>query len=319
MAIRPLTHIPVIIIGGFLGAGKTTLVNSILGQAEGRRFVVFVNDFGAINIDYELIETRDENRISLKNGCVCCSLNDDLIYRITEFSQADDKPNAFIIEASGVADPRNLYQSIYALADAGIVTMECRIYLMDCEQFGRYEYEDAEILIDHAAASDLILLNKTDMADSKNLEKLKALLEISAPHSLLVETTYCQISMTLLLDTDYLQITDNSRNKPEDSMVRDRHMREYSSWGQQYEGGLERQKFDHFASQLPDHCFRAKAILHFLDSPKRIFKFNMVGRRATLESSPKTGIEVISSLVTIGKTGQFNRDELKRLWDQLIT
>ena len=141
----PENPVPTYSVGGFLGAGKTTFVNDLLSNTTGQRFVVFVNDFGAINIDYDLIETVEEDRVSLANGCVCCTLNDDLIESIVAFCETP--PDAFVIEASGVANPKSLEDSLNALEHAGYAFMKRRVYLMDADQFGGLDYADTEDLI----------------------------------------------------------------------------------------------------------------------------------------------------------------------------
>ena len=100
--------VPVTILTGFLGAGKTTLLNRILNGSHGLRVAVLVNDFGAINIDTELIIGVEENAISLANGCVCCQIRDDLVDTIKEVITRPEQPEYILLEASGVADPSGI-------------------------------------------------------------------------------------------------------------------------------------------------------------------------------------------------------------------
>src|SRR5688500_2841362 len=93
------------VIGGFLGAGKTTLLNHVLRDAGDRRLAVLVNDFGAINIDAGLVESRDGEMLSLTNGCICCGIGGDFIAAFARLRDVDDSPAQVVVEASGVADP----------------------------------------------------------------------------------------------------------------------------------------------------------------------------------------------------------------------
>ena len=101
-----MNKIPVSIVAGFLGSGKTTLLNHILNGEHGRRIGVLVNDFGEINIDTQLISRVEGDTISLTNGCVCCSIRDDLVTAVKQLLQLDPGPDMIVIETSGVSDPK---------------------------------------------------------------------------------------------------------------------------------------------------------------------------------------------------------------------
>ncbi len=103
-----VNQIPVTIIGGYLGAGKTTLLNSLLSGAHGVKLAVIVNDFGSINIDAALVANRDGETISLTNGCVCCSIGDNLALTLHDLAEQANGPEHVVIEASGVADPSKI-------------------------------------------------------------------------------------------------------------------------------------------------------------------------------------------------------------------
>src|SRR5258708_32936633 len=97
--------VPILLVTGFLGAGKTTIVNHILAHANGRRIAAVVNDFGAINIDAELIAGASDGVVSLTNGCICCSLEGDLLRTLAAILRRDPRPDHILIETSGLADP----------------------------------------------------------------------------------------------------------------------------------------------------------------------------------------------------------------------
>jgi G3E family GTPase len=105
--------IPVTIIAGFLGAGKTTLLNHILHSQHGQRIAVLVNDFGSINIDAELVVGVDDGLVSLANGCICCSIRNDLQLAVLRLARLPQPPEHIIIETSGVSDPAAVAQVFY--------------------------------------------------------------------------------------------------------------------------------------------------------------------------------------------------------------
>lgn len=290
-------RLPIATIGGFLGSGKTSLVNALLSQAEGKRLVVFVNDFGAINIDHALIETVEEDRISLKNGCVCCSLNEDLVSSVSQFADAPQPPDAIIIEASGVADPKALDSSFNMLEASGAAIVDTRVYVLDADGFGGLNYEDSELIIDHAAAADLVLLNKCDLATKEKLRSLQALLEESAPYSGLVQTKHCAIPLKLILSGRH-----HHRVRPREEAYQQRgpgHDKDYMQWSGQTEYPIDRQKFLAFAKHFPKYCLRSKGFLRFSDAPDELICFNLVGVRASYEKLDSSNV-LSSQLVAIG-------------------
>ena len=118
--------LPVTIIGGYLGAGKTTLVNHLLRHADGVRLAVLVNEFGALPIDSDLIESQDDNIISIAGGCVCCSYGNDLIVSMVDLARMQPRPEHVLIESSGVALPGAIAATVDLLADYrfdGIATL----------------------------------------------------------------------------------------------------------------------------------------------------------------------------------------------------
>jgi len=307
-------RVPIVTIGGFLGAGKTTLVNQVLSSADGRRIVVFVNDFGAINIDHSLVETVEEDRISLKNGCVCCTLNDDLVASVADLARAASPPDMILIEASGVADPRALDASLAALEAAGLARLDTRLYVLDASTFDGLGYDLAEAVIDHAAASDLVLVNKTDLANAEQIGAVIRTLKEAAPFSRVVETAYAAIGWSILLDADGAR----SAERPSATKQIGDHARKYDQWSCEVEAAIDRLRFEDFAATLPETCLRAKGVLRFSDEPDATYLFNLVGYRATLERSKRMSGSFCSQIVAIGEKGPFDGSRLERAFSRAI-
>jgi G3E family GTPase len=189
--------VPLTVIGGFLGAGKTTLVNHLLTEAQGERIVVLVNDFGAVNIDASLIAARDGDRIALTNGCACCAIGDDLGRAIATALRRDPRPDHILIEASGVADPT-------ALAEIAMLDPELSpggvIVLVDQTAFPRLA-NDARIgdaVRGQIAAADLIVATKGDIASEAERAATLALLRELAPMTPHVEARQGRLPVALL-------------------------------------------------------------------------------------------------------------------------
>ena len=156
-------RIPFTVIGGFLGAGKTTLLRRWLQQSAGRRIAVLVNDFGAINIDAALVAQTGAETIGLSNGCVCCSIGDDLSLALLRVLDSQPPFDAVVVEASGVSDPWRIAQ--YALADPRL-SLQAVIVLVDAAALAHQAADPllADTLARQLVHADLVLLNKADLA-----------------------------------------------------------------------------------------------------------------------------------------------------------
>ena len=154
-------RVPMSVIGGFLGAGKTTLLNRVLAGRHGVRYAVLVNDFGELNVDGDLVAAHGGDTITFANGCVCCTMGDDLVGAIDRLLDGDRPPEQLLVEASGVADPA-------AIADVATLhpglARDLVVVLADAETVRtRHEDERLRDTVDRQlAAADLVVLNKCD-------------------------------------------------------------------------------------------------------------------------------------------------------------
>lgn len=178
--------IPVTIIGGYLGAGKTTLLNTLLRGDHGLRLAILVNDFGSINIDAALIAIHDGETISLTNGCVCCSMVDNLAITLLELLGREPPPDQIVIEASGVADPHRIV--FYGAADPRL-RLDGLIVVADAETLPlrlRDKYI-GELVMRQLVAADLIIMSKVDLIDEDQLGGVRELVREIAPRAKVVE------------------------------------------------------------------------------------------------------------------------------------
>ena len=188
--------LPVTVVGGYLGAGKTTLVNGLLRQANGRRLAVMVNEFGALPIDASLVEAADDRIVSLVGGCVCCSYGEDLVSSLAMLAALEPRPDHVLLEASGVAFPGAIAGTVGLLQD---FALDGAVVLADAETV-RARAGDRYIgstVRRQLVEADLILLNKCDLAG--DADAVEAWLRETAPEARAVRTVQSDAPIDIVL------------------------------------------------------------------------------------------------------------------------
>ena len=220
---RPI--VPITLLTGYLGAGKTTLINEVLENQEGYKVAVIVNDIGEVNIDASLIAKggevtmADNNLVPLTNGCICCTLNEDLINQILDLIQTNQF-DYILIEASGICEPIPIAQSIAVLdgtfdPNAKIAKLDNIVSVVDvarlADEFGcgekllddDVEDEDIEsLIIQQIEFCNTIVLNKVDTVSSEQLETVKSIIKKLQPSAKIIETNYCRVPVDDVLGTN---------------------------------------------------------------------------------------------------------------------
>ncbi|ETW95638.1 MAG: hypothetical protein ETSY1_29780 [Candidatus Entotheonella factor] len=190
--------IPVTVIGGYLGSGKTTLVNHLLRTSAGRRIAVLVNEFGALSIDEDLIESRDETMIKIAGGCVCCSYGSDMMAALMDIQKLSPVPDHVLLEASGVALPGAVAQSVGLLSGC---KLDGTVVLADAETVKDRAADSylSDTITRQLAAADIVLLNKIDLVEGTGLQDTYRWIGTASPEARILMTTQAAVAPDLLL------------------------------------------------------------------------------------------------------------------------
>nr|WP_228025243.1 GTP-binding protein [cf. Phormidesmis sp. LEGE 11477] len=277
---------PVTVITGFLGSGKTTLLNHILNNAQGLKIAVLVNEFGDINIDAQLIVSTQNNMVELSNGCICCTINDGLVDAVYQVLEREERMDYLVIETTGLADPLPIMMTFVGTSLKDFTRLDSVVGVVDADNFGA-DLFNSSVYENQLIYSDILLLNKTDLASDKQLQAIEAeihrvkdgarLLRCSLENPL---GTDAELPLSAILgvglaDTETYRL---SKQEMSDHVASDR----FVSMPFRSDRPFDLAKFEHFLmQQLPSNIFRAKGILWFEGQPKR-YIFQLSGKRFNL-------------------------------------
>ena len=218
--------VPVLLLTGYLGSGKTTLVNRILGNRKGIKFAVIVNDIGEVNIDADLIQAggvvaqKDDSLVALQNGCICCTLKADLVAQVFDLMKSG-KFDYIVIEASGICEPEPIAQTICSIptlggpyTQYGNCRLDCIVTVVDAlrlrDEFGAGdeltkkdigEEDISNLIIQQIEFCNIILLNKASEVKPEELEKIRTIIRTLQPGAEIIDCNYADVDLDKILDT----------------------------------------------------------------------------------------------------------------------
>lgn len=323
-----MRDIPVTLLGGYLGSGKTTLVNSLLRQAgaveDGPRIAVLVNDFGQLPIDADLIEADEGDLISLAGGCVCCSYGDDLSLAIEQIRAMEPRPDHVLLETSGVALPGAIAASLSLQAG---VQVDAVVVLADADAIrARHRNEFLSDTVERQLAdASLVVITKSDLVEEDRLADLPEWLAALAPHAAVVSSVDQSVPLDIVLGL---------AQAPELPVVHGHDHDHGHDHGHDHDNDYLHDHTHHDAGDLyrthtfhPADLFDVEGLAHGLagmdgvlrakgfvaGSDGAVYTLQVVGKRADISPAPEG---VAAGLVVIGLAGGLERERLDSLVDQ---
>ncbi|UKK72658.1 GTP-binding protein [Segatella bryantii] len=317
-------EVPVLLLTGYLGSGKTTLVNRILANQQGIKFAVIVNDIGEVNIDETLIQQggvvgqseSDDNLVALSNGCICCTLKMDLVQQITDLVN-EDKFDYIVIEASGICEPAPIAQTICSIPTLapqmikkGVPRLDSIVTVVDglrmIEEFDNGSAlqkadigeDDLEsLVIQQIEFCNTILLNKAENMTDEQKGKLKGIIRAIQPKAEIIECNYCDVPFDKLINTHNFDFNKVATSAAWLEAVEEDVDLENEESGEALEYGIETfvyenrrpfdlGSFDEFVStKWTKNIIRCKGLVYFRDEQETCYVFEQAGKQINLTNA----------------------------------
>ncbi len=303
-------QVKIVLLTGYLGAGKTTIVNHILSNTKGIRAAVIVNDIGEINVDADLIKdggyAKEDDVIPLTNGCLCCTLSNDLMLQLGNLVNAEVF-DYIIIEASGICEPIPITYSISAFCEQSQHTtslsrphLDNIVAVVDCARMFEEFHNGTDLLDPNIKGNDIkslliqqiefcstLVLNKTDLVTSEQLQELKALVRSLQKDAVIVEAVNGSIPMAELIDTDRFDFDKayasaawmDAMNHPEEHEDPEVLEYEITTFVYRRRQPFDLDKLNQFVASWPKNIIRVKGTIWISQDPEMSYVFEQAGKQ----------------------------------------